>query len=107
MYYYNEIMRAATESIPEEILEIESVAGAITYLESHLEEREGWLDPSSDRYQETIGDARVEAAEDMREAILETLRDVLYRREVLGFDTSLGEVYDTVIMMDTRETVGA
>jgi hypothetical protein len=80
-----EYIRCAVESVPEEVLGMESVGRAFDYLGSVIDSYEdNWIDPDSDYYAESLWEAQREGAVSVAERYRIMLEEALYRQDLFG-----------------------
>lgn len=102
--FYNEVMDGIVpDDMPDEIANNEHVVKLLENVDAWAEEFDRWIDPESEYYAETLWEERQEGAQRVHDEVLEVLQDAVYRRDVLGIEPSLGNIYDLIKDIDTRE----
>jgi hypothetical protein len=85
----SDYIRCAVESVPEEVLGMESVASAFEYLGRAIDEYEdNWIDPDSEYYAESLAEAKREG----RNSVLEILEQAEYRSKMFGTEIVLSDL---------------
>jgi len=102
----SDYVRTAVESVPQEILESESVARAFEYLGKVIDNYEyEWIDPDSDAYREELSDMEHKGAVAVAEYFRKTLEDALYRQKMFGTQFDLEQFAES--MHDVQEALDA
>jgi hypothetical protein len=83
-------VRCAVESVPEEVLGMESVGQAFEYLGSVIDSyQDNWIDPDSDYYRESLWEVRRDGAMSVVERYQLMLSEALYRQDLFGEEFDL------------------
>ena len=102
----SEYVRNAVESVPEEVLGMESVARAFEYLGKTIDAYEDdWIDPASDYYAETIHGAERDGAVAVVERYQSMLADALHRQKMFGEEFDLQGFIDQLSTIPIEEVL--
>jgi len=91
------------EDMPEEVANNEHVVKLLENVDAWALEFDRWIDPESEYYEESLWEERQEGAGRVHDLVLNVLQDAIYRRDVLALEVNLGDIYDQVVAIDTRE----
>jgi len=92
----NKIVRTAVESVPEEILENESVKSALEYLGSWIDQYSDYIEPHGDHYNDLVYEAERDGAYEVRSKVVDILKDAQYRQNLFGTQIDLGAIIKEV-----------
>jgi len=91
------------DDMPDELLNNEHVQKLLENVDAWALEFDRWINPEADYYQESLWEERHTGAERVHDIVVDVLQEAIYRRDVLAFQTNLGDIYDQVANIDTRE----
>lgn len=91
------------DDMPEELANNEQVRKLLENVDAWAEEFDRWIDPQSEFYAQELWEERHTGAERVHDIVLTVLREAIYRRDVLALEVNLGDIYDAVAGIDTRE----
>lgn len=89
IHFYSEYIDTAMENVPEEMKANQHLQEALGYLDDVIDNYEqNYIERGGDFYNELIHEARDEGAEEMKDRILDRLREIQYRAVLFqeGFD---------------------
>ena len=102
----SEYLRNAVESVPEEVLGTESVAGAFEYLGKVIDSYEdNWIDPSSEVFEEHLDSAKHDGAVAVVERYQSMLADALHRQKMFGEEFDLQGFIDRLGTIPIEEVL--
>tara|TARA_R110000868_G_scaffold33808_1_gene122409 strand:+ start:42 stop:365 length:324 start_codon:yes stop_codon:yes gene_type:complete len=102
----NEVLGVAVESVPEAVLEMPEVQGALKYLADVIEQYENvWVDPDSEYYAETMRQAKRDGAVAVVEKYQDMLAEALHRKKMFGEDFDLESYMDELSKIPIEEVL--
>lgn len=93
------------KDVPEDILDNDDMVWVLDIVEDILKERDKWLEPYSEEYNELEKENMLFGAEAMKESVLAVVGDLVHRQKMFGFETTLEDVEDGLKMLDPLEEI--